>query len=385
MPSAPFPGCGPQVVLEAPLPAQPGTPQRLPFRAKAYHALAADLSGNGLEDIILTSHHSNGAAVYPQTAPRVFAAPQQLDAVGFHPDEWIRMSDSPLRLLNLAEGRGELQSYRAETRGGNLELVLDQVRPSPAPFKAALARDKDGLALGVARYYSPLVEILRGFDPLELASASTETLELGTGGNSAVTDLQAIDLDGDGSDELLAAVPRDRALQLVKFTAEGQPLNAELLYRFPLPKGQRGPYAIRPLDIECDGWPDLLATSQTHDQAFVLINRTEFEFDVVAFAVPDWGILDLAMGADADGTTYLLLAGQKHLALYRNPDFPRPRDPIVIEGAGFAAPKVQLSDLDRDGRLDAIITRLKEEDSNLIIYGPLAEAFTQHASQIVRK
>ncbi|HQD56248.1 MAG TPA: VCBS repeat-containing protein [Candidatus Competibacteraceae bacterium] len=338
----------------------------------AFHVLAADLSGTGRKDLAFTSHSGDIVRVYRQTAPRQFVAVDPQDIVGFHPNDIIVLSNSPKRYLLNAEGAGELRVAEVNAEGRFKQLAkypLGNVLSS-TPFSWP---GWGPISLAVAPYTGTAITLLRDFNPETAEVKDVLTLPVGRDPKR----VQVVDIDKDGTPELILPSFWDNQIWAISYAGPDQPPKVQVLASF-----KRGwPRQVLPLDVNHDGAMDLLVPMSTRERIAVLLNDGQGHFhEGESIPYPGkTGIHTLASGKDGEGR-YLLAGGSGALVLYRE----RQNTPGQFET--LLAPIqnwpnwVELVDVDVDGSLDAVIASQDAQESR-VIYGPLWKAFSQLAGQ----
>lgn len=365
------------------------------FSGGATDVLVDDFDSDGRPDLAFTSHAENYTQVFYQRAPRRFAPGPRVEAVGFHPGDLLRLpvKNRSLYLMS-AEGSARLLVMEPTPDGG---LTVVTSRPFSQPLSAAAFHWPEwGLGLAVAPKSISTVVLLKGFDPL--TAKDEKAMELPLPHNYIKIGRIAVsDLDGDGIDELVFATSLTSDVWVIRYPKKsGESPRVERLWHDP----HRGMARhVLPADINGDGYADLLVPDETEQTGTgvavinVLLNDQHGQFQLASdIPFPSSrpseggmpGIRGLDFGRDKDGARYLFAAGYESLALYRFPaDWaggkPEVRTLNLQQKEGMN--KVLLRDLDGDGWLDAVVTRSKEQDSGLILYGSLWDNFAKLAEK----
>lgn len=358
----------------------------LPFDAGAFAGLADDIDGNGLVDVALTSHDKSFTQVFFQRTPRQFEAGPRIEAVGFHPGQLLQLPGAEHRYIMLSEGIDRVQ-VMAPREDGGFDVVATANSPKPR-VGTALQWPDTGLALAVAPYGDNAIYLFQGFDPATAEVASADRLPY-LPKITTVKSVVAVDINGDGIDEILFANPERGSVSLVRHPQEGKPLQIEDLWRFDR---DRRVGLVVPSDLDQDGDMDLILPDEVEGQSDrvtsvnVLANDGSGAFAHRKIPFPGRSRLDggmtgiraLASATDKDTHAYVLAGGYEQLALMRfrpggDLEQPELRSVSLSKRATFSG--ALLRDLDGDGWLDAIITRLSNDHGALIIYGPLWEQF----------
>ncbi len=351
---------------------QPDVAVVLPFTGGSMHVLADDMDGNGLTDLAFTAHGGNATQVMYQQTPRRFEAGPRVEAVGFHPNDMIRLPWPDRRLyLSNAEGSSRLLVLE---QGPDRQLVKVSQRRQRYPRATTPFHWPGwGLGLAVAPKTGSVVTLLKGFDPDTGEVQGQIDLDLGSSNWDAM-EVVVADIDGDGIQELLFCTFVTHRLWVIRYPGEdGDPV-PEVLWNFP--PGHL--YYVVPADVNGDGAPDLLVGYQTKPVINVLLNDGHGNFTLQELAFPGpGGIQRLVTAVDQDGVRYLFAVGHMHLALYR------------FAGGWEAGPEVlgvplqwtqglhsaAMTDIDGDGWLDVVVARARHDYSSLLVYGPLWENF----------
>jgi len=391
-------GCqavAPVLERQEPLSAAVSVVADIPFTGVATDVLVDDFDGDGRPDLAFTAHAENYTQVFYQHTPRHFVPGPQVDAVGFHPGNLLRLPVQNRSLfLMSAEGDNNLLVMEPKPKGS---LAVVASRALGQPHSATTFHWPDwGLGLAVSPKSKSTVVLLKGFDPL--TGRYEESMELPLPHNYIqVGRIAAADFDGDGSDELVFTTSLTSEVWIIRFPKKtGESPRIEPLWRNP--HGGRA-RRVLPADINGDGYTDLLIPDETGQSGTgvtaisVLLNDQHGQLHFAyAFPFPSPpekeggipGIRALDFGRDKDGVGYLFGAGYQYFALYRFPAHwpggkPELRTLKLQQTEGVH--KVLLRDLDGDGWLDAVVARSKEQDAGLILYGPLWENFAKLAEQ----
>jgi hypothetical protein len=382
----------PAVDAAATVPAAATAVAGIPFTGSADHVLADDFDGDGRPDLAFTSHAASYTQVFYQRARRRFEPGPRVDAVGFHPDGLLRLpgQNRSLYLMN-AEGINQLLVMAPAPSGG---LAVVSSRPAAQPKSTTPFRWPGwGLSLAVAPFSNSAVTLLKDFDPL---TGRAEAMVIPLSHTYVqVGEIAAADLDGDGVDELVFATDLTNDVWVIRCPKTGEPPRIELLWHFD--HGGLARYVV-PVDINRDGYVDLLLPNQTGPDAGkptvinVLLNDKSGHFRLASelpFPVRtvSWGVRGIDIANDKDGALYLFGAGAESFTLYRFPVGWAGEKPDMrtLDLQNTESPdKALLRDLDGDGWLDAVVARGIEQDSGLILYGPLWDNFARLAGQGVK-
>jgi hypothetical protein len=359
----------------------------LPFGDFAFDLLVDDIDDDGLLDLALTAHAENYTQIAYQQAPREFVPAEPITEVGFHPGQLIRVPGAETRFyLMVAEGTDRLLVFEPDATGG---LALISQMPMPAPRHATVLNWPDwGDTIAVAPFRLPAVALVKGFDPVSGRAEAAPSAELPPAVLYADS-LTSADLDQDGSDELL-------------FTAGAG------LFRVKQPSGDARPVAERiwerdgfggdvrlviPGDIDGDGDADLLLPDASYDlsepRSDINLLRNAGNGSLTHETIPYpgrrptagelFGITALDYAQEPGGERYLAAAEYSSLTLWRvtgpEPESWEFQQVLFKPPNRSGASSLHLRDLDGDGHLDLIVTRLTDV-SGRIIYGPLWAHFS---------
>lgn len=200
--------------------------------------------------------------------------------------------------------------------------------------------------------------------------------------------IQLGDLDGDGVVELLMASPLTKQVFVVH-RPSGENANEVPKAEVLLEDSQWGaPNAVLAWDLNGDGMNDLLIPEQI-DQGRILIYHAQQDggYKMAPPIVSDGldGVRQLTIARANDGKALMLAANEGGLTLYDISGNPSLHDnvseyPKVVIRYKIpeVSPKLELTDVDNDGHLDAVVGRASSsaQAGNVwIAYGPLWERF----------
>lgn len=394
-----------QELLAEPVQAMPSVLQDIPFAGPAFDVLVDDVDGDGRLDLIFTSHRGNYSQVFYQRSRRRFVAGPRIEAVGFHPGEFVRLPDEQRKLyLMNAEGINQLLVMEPAEAGG---LSVVSSGPGPQPRYATAFNWPDwGLGLAVVPVGVSKVVLVKNFDPETGQVEDAVTLPMEhtyiQGGR-----IIAADLDGDGIDELVLATSLTHDVLVIRYPQPGAKPRIELLWHNV--EGGRARH-VQAADINQDGAIDLILADETRKdktgrtEVNILLNNGQGQFTPVrltyplslekVYSVPEIqgfekympGIRAVDFGVDKDGSRYLFAAGYETFTLFRLPEnWPEGAAESRTLKLARTAPSEEavIRDVDGDGWLDIVVARARTKNAGLVIYGPLWEHFSELAEQDV--
>lgn len=341
---------------------------RFLVRSGAFHALVDDLDGDGRLDLLLTSHGGNMVRVFRQTATRRFAATDEQDIAGFHPNDTIALPGTPKRYLINAEGKNRLRVVAAQP-DGKLTLISDYNQPQPLSATPFAWPEWGRLSLAVAPYTGLNLTLLRDFNPEK--GEAKEAIEIATEADPQPARLA--DLNGDGVPELVFSTFHSNKVWAIEHARSGQAPRLRELASFKM----GWPRHAVPFDLNQDGAMDLLVPMSVRPRIAALLNDGKGHFTKrTPIAYPgSIGAHALAVGQDQGGR-YLLAGGSRALVLYRErKDQMGDFENLVLARPEMTWPnRVELIDVDGDQWLDAVVADQGEVQSE-VIYGPLWDNF----------
>ena len=362
----------PPAKLARPLPdfvsqvACPGSPMDI---------LADDLNGDGWPDLAATLHAGNFSQIFWQTAPRNYSPAARLEAVGFHPGDWLRWPGAEPLYLAAAEGSGKLLNFRVNANKGM--DILSQVTATMPRHLAYFNWPGWGDGVVATPYEKGMLELFKGYQPMQGRVA--QRVPMGLGEDPATIRradrVSVADIDGDGVDEILFASRSTGEIFKVSRPRDGDKPKPELIHEF----SEGSPHQVLAFDVNEDGARDLIVPNQTEPyQINILLNQGQAGFRVAStpwpFPVPQ-GLRFADIGTDRDGRAYLLVVGYGALALYQVPkpwgeSEAAPMKFIKIKTRGMSS-DIVLHDMDGDQWLDAVVGYASGEHGIAVIHGPL--------------
>lgn len=333
------------------------------------HVLVDNLTNDGRQDLIFTSHNNNQVLVYRQVMPRRFEDGKNQDISGFHPNDTILLSSNPKRYLINAEGEGQLKVVKVGADGG-FELVSERAQPAPRSSTPFFWPGWD-LSLAIAPYSGRTVTLLRGLNPENGEVKEAYSLAIG----NEPKQVRLVDLNGDGVGELVLAARLTNEVWVIDYPGMDKAPVSRRLWSFE--KGW--PRHVLPFDIDRNGSMDLLVPMAVQQEIAVLLNDGKGNFsEGKSISYPGRsGIHVLTTAQDRDGVRYLLAGGVYTLVLYREiEDVPASFESVQLPLASWPN-WVELKDVDGDGWLDAVTAM--QSGPSFIIYGPLWNNFAKLA------
>ena len=332
----------------------------------AFHVLVDDLDGDGRIDLAFTSHSGNLIRVFRQVAPRRFEATDSQDIVGFHPNDTIALPGMPKRYLVNAEGESKLRVLAAQSEG-RLTLVAERDQPGPLGSTAFAWPDWGRISLAVAPYSGSSLTLLRDFDAETAQAKASVTVQT----DRDPRPVRLADLNGDGTTELVFPTFWSNKVWAIEYKGSDRDPALRELAAFE----DGWPRHVVPLDMDRNGAIDLLVPMSVSERIAVLLNDGKGHFkESPSIPYPAWtGAHTLSVGQDRGGR-YLLAGGSRSLVLYRE------RQEMVGSFESITLPllnwpnRLELSDVDGDGWLDAVVADQGQSESQ-IIYGPLWNSF----------
>lgn len=359
-----------------PTPTQPvwdapdGSYSRFWISSGTFHVLVDDLTGDGRQDLIFTTHSTGMIQVFRQVERRRFVAVGEQEIAGFHPNDTIALSRTPKRYVINGEGDARLRVV-APQPDGRLTLVGDYATPGPLSSTPFSWPDW-GLGLAVVPYSGSSLTLLRDFNPETATAKATVTLTAGRD----VRPARLADIKGSGIPALVFPSFDDSKVWAAEYTGPDRDPTLTELASFP----GGWPRHVLPLDVNRDGKVDLLVPMSVEQRIAVLLNDGQGKFtEGESIAYPSSpGIHAMAVGEDRC-ERYLLAGGIRALVLYRERrDKPGGFETVSLPLINWPS-RLELVDVDGDGWLDAVVASVGEATS-MVIYGPLWEAFGKLAA-----
>ena len=348
--------------------------QVLPFGHSSMHAMVADVDGNQLPDLGLTTHGHNKSQIFFQTAPRVFEPGPEILHVGFHPNDLMPVPIDDRKLfMSVSEGVARLQFFEL---GEDREFKVISRIPQAFPRAATFFRWPGwGLSLAVVPKNGSTISLLRNVDPVE----GTFERRFDHKTKAVPRRMLAVDIDGDGIDELLTMSHASGKMWIIRYpgSPDAEPVPEELM-TFDRQTGGK-PWYLHSADLDGDGDQDIVTGGHVKPVLHVLRNDGTGQFSQEMLPFSGSGIQNLATRVEKDGYRYLFATGHMNIALYRFPKVwtggePEMKTIRLRDTQGLH--HVVMEDIDRDGWLDVVFTRGRPDASNHILYGPLWENFS---------
>ena len=337
--------------------------------------LADDLNGDGRPDLAATLHAGNFSQIFWQTAPRSYSPAARLEAVGFHPGDWLRWPGAEPLYLAAAEGSGKLLNFRVNANGGM--DILSQVTATMPRHLTYFNWPGWGDSVVTTPYEMGMLELFKGYQPSQGQVA--QRVPMGLGEDPATIRradrVSVADINGDGVDEILFASRSTGEIFKVSWPRDGDKPRPELIHEF----SEGAPHQVLAFDVNEDGARDLIVPNQIEPyQINILLNQGQGSFRIASSPWPfpvQQGLRFADIGTDRDGRAYLLVVGYGALALYQVPkpwgeSEAAPIKFIKIKTGGMSSDAV-LHDMDGDQWLDAVVGYASGEHGIAVIHGPL--------------
>ena len=350
----------------------------LPFPGSPMDILVDDMDGDGRQDVAATSHVLNYSQIFYQKSPRHYQSGNKLDAVGFHPGDWLRWPVGADRVyLTAAEGLRQLLGFKL-TQTGQMDIVSKV--PAMAPRNLDYFKWPTwGDSLVVTPFEAGALEFYGGFDPLQGTTTRRVRVNIGESANSIrkVERVTLADIDGDKVDEILFASRTTG--EIFKVVQPGGKANPKPEVIFEL--GDSAPHQVIAVDLNGDGANDLIVPDQVEPfQVNLLLNEGHGRFKRSAASLPfpaQNGIRYADFGRDKDDKGYLAVVGYGAMAIYQftlpwGEDHPVPVRSIKIGNRGMSS-DIVLRDLDADGWLDLVVGYGSPEHGVAVVHGPIWE------------
>ncbi|MFM2007309.1 MAG: hypothetical protein RLZZ09_2964, partial [Pseudomonadota bacterium] len=230
----------------------------LPCPGSPMDILADDLNGDGRPDLAATLHAGNFSQIFWQDTPRVYRASTRLEAVGFHPGDWLRWPGAEPLYVAAAEGSGKLINFRINAAGG-MDIV-SQVGAAMPRHAAHFSWPGWGDSLVVTPYEMGMLELFRGYQPLQ--GKAVQRIPMGLGEDPATIRradrVSVADIDADGVDELLYASRSTGEIFKVSRPPDGGKPKPEVV----LELSEGAPHQVLAFDLDEDGTQDLVVPNQ---------------------------------------------------------------------------------------------------------------------------
>lgn len=240
----------------------------LPVGLMPFAPVAADLSGDGLPDLIVPLRADNRIAILPNLGQGLFSAGTRLDT-GAAPESVIVKDldgDSILDIAVTCVGANAIQIFYGSISDGS---VVFQTPPLSMPSGSgpnglvAADLDRDGrIDLATSATGSSSVTILYGKP--ERAFEQSPFMFAGTAPQS----LTLSDLNLNGYFDLVVANPSTQTVTVLENTGNREFLRRTISVPFR-------PSRVVCTDLDGDGLPDVLVSSQTSEVMRSLLNRTD--------------------------------------------------------------------------------------------------------------
>ncbi len=348
------------------------------FDAGGLNCLVDDLDGNGLPDLIFTSHGPSFTQPFYQDSPRKWRKGPKIMEVGFHPNGIIGLPGPSKTFISVSEGVNQLICMRPDQKTGlRVEGSVGIAQPR---FTTQFKWPGWGLSLAVSPFSGQIVSILKNFDPETCRGGGSYYLVPKEPGVHDIPGrIEAADIDSDGIAELLFTTRRTDELWQIKYPGVGEKPLLERLWKFP---GGRAEWII-PFDFDLDGDLDLIVPQAVTSELTILENDGQGTFKPnynISFPVPP-GPSYTEIKRDENGDVIIAAGAYHFMVLMRISggnwkDIETLRLPVAVWPS-----YINLGDIDRDGSLDLVATMKGSGTAPLIVYGPLWRNFEKLVRQ----
>ncbi len=190
-------------------------------------------------------------------------------------------------------------------------------------------------------------------------------------GISAITDVAAVDVDGDGLPDIIAASPDADVIDVVLADGEGG-------FDPPVPYTVAGrPHRMATGDVDGDGAVDLAVVCDVSGELTMLWGTGDGGFEIGTPVPAGSEPGDVAIGdIDDNGLPDLAVAAQDALIPFVNAGN---RELVALDAFELATPiTVMMSDLDGDGYTDMFVSTIAQE--NFVLFGIAGGGFVEEAT-----
>nr|WP_242512256.1 VCBS repeat-containing protein [Pseudolysobacter antarcticus] len=359
----------------------------------------ADINGDGAPDMIVANASDNTVSVFLNITPPGVSmtnyAPAQTFSVGSNPVA-VTVAD--------VNGGGKPDLIVANSGDNTISVLLNTTVIAPFPLSASFATQQifatgahpssvitadingDGkLDLIVTNTLADSVSVLLNNTIVPGISPLSFSLQTPFATQSHPVSVAATDMNGDGKVDLIVT-NHDANTVSVLFSATITGASAPSFSTQQSLFTSTGPASVITADINGDGRPDLIITTDDsiNPAVCVLLNTTVANAPVPSFAMPQMffpgfgpvsvvaadlngdGKLDLAVAAKGSG----LALGEVDILLNQTPagaSQTRFSTLPLFNPAGSQANTLKISDMNRDGKLDLIVTNTGDNTVSVLL------------------
>ncbi len=351
-------------------------PESLPldYPFTLQHVAVADLDGDGLLDVTLTSRVEGRVETFYQQPGRRFLGSGALPDPGFHPFGTLAVtgSDGQPHLVLSAETANTLRVYRPQAGAPATHLGDSQRVLTPAE-SVVVEWPGWGATVAVSGIWNPAITLVRDFDPAHPDRARPIQAQDGAHGEGPRRGLAVADLQGSGIPSVLTAAAEDGSVLAIRPDEEGavriDPLwnLGELKY----------PHTLIPVDFDRDGTIDIFVLGEGMPYTALLRNDGSGRFAMEPFVIigeaGEPGSLGGALTEERDGSLLLWSGGHASVVVLRwGADRRQPPERVVFENPGGDHMRFVAADLDGDGHPDLIVGSSVGNVPVTVLFGPLS-------------